>query len=143
VTPVDGESPHLGGPVTCGSGQSTPADERRDGHGRCIVGAGAASSWTLSRKLSLYWLAGARLEAASCKQSGAEASGEAGGRQGLERIETNERGENGIRSTGQGSGCGGAFLIVMRSAGLGVLDGSDVVLPVRSTYAFSVCSNLL
>jgi hypothetical protein len=61
--PLDGESPHLGGPVTCGSGESTPADERRDGHGRCIVGAGAASSWTLSRKLSLYWLAGARLEA--------------------------------------------------------------------------------
>jgi hypothetical protein len=55
------------------------AVEQHDGHGRCIVGAGAASSWTLSRKLSLYWLAGARLEAASCKESGGESSGEAGG----------------------------------------------------------------
>jgi hypothetical protein len=140
---LDGESPHLGGPVTCGSGQSTPADERRDGHGRCIVGAGAASSWTLSRKLSLYWLCRSAVGGGVVQAIwwGGERRGRR--RQGLERIETNERGENGIRSTGQGSGCGGAFLIVMRSAGLGVLDGSDVVLPVRSTYAFSVCSNLL
>jgi hypothetical protein len=49
-------SPHLGGLVTGGSGQLTHADEWRDGHGRCIVGAGATSSWTPSREVILYWL---------------------------------------------------------------------------------------
>jgi hypothetical protein len=49
-------SPHLGGLVTGGSGQSTHLDEWRDGHGHCIVSGGATSSWTLSREVILYWL---------------------------------------------------------------------------------------
>jgi hypothetical protein len=79
--PADGEIPHLGGPVTGGSGQST----RRlltSSTTATVVASSAPEPRRPGRRAERWGsigLAGARLDAASCKESGGEASGEAGG----------------------------------------------------------------